>query len=84
MWMAERFCTEERYRIQALGKDGVRADDHPLIVQFAANTPAHFAEAALAAQKLGADGTSAVRSTRAAPRGGGSRFFFYYADVRSN
>ena len=56
MWMADRFHADERYRIQALGKTGVRADDHPLIVQFAANDPRDFAEAALAAQQLGADG----------------------------
>lgn len=53
--MADRFHADERHRIQALGKTGVRADDHPLIVQFAANDPRDFAEAALAAQQLGAD-----------------------------
>ena len=56
MWMANQFHSSERYRIQALGKRGVRDDDHPLIVQLAANNPDDFAKAALAAQNLGADG----------------------------
>lgn len=56
MWMASQFHSSERYRIQALGKCGVRDDDHPLIVQLAANNPDDFAKAALAAQNLGADG----------------------------
>jgi tRNA-dihydrouridine synthase 1 len=56
MLMADRFAAEAGYRIQALGRGGVRADDHPLIVQFAANRPKDFAAAALHAEKLGADG----------------------------
>jgi tRNA-dihydrouridine synthase len=56
MLMADRFATDAGYRIQALGRGGVRADDHPLIVQFAANVPKDFAAAALEAEKLGADG----------------------------
>jgi hypothetical protein len=55
MWMAERFAHDEGYRVQALGQ-GVRSDDHPLVVQLAANTPADFAAAAVAAELLGADG----------------------------
>jgi tRNA-dihydrouridine synthase len=43
------------YRARAFGS-GVREDDHPLVVQFAANTPRDFVAAALAAQALGADG----------------------------
>jgi tRNA-dihydrouridine synthase 1 len=56
MLMADRFAAEAGYRIQALGRGGVRANDHPLIVQFAANRPKDFTAAALEAEKLGADG----------------------------
>ena len=56
MLMAELFAENEGYRIQALGRQGVRDDDHPLVVQFAANTPHDFRAAAVAAEKLGADG----------------------------
>jgi tRNA-dihydrouridine synthase len=48
--MAERFVAEAGYRIRALGAGGVRSFDHPLVVQFAANDPADFVEAALLAQ----------------------------------
>ena len=56
MFMASTFATDAGYRIQALGRKGVRADDHPLVVQFAANRPEDFCSAALLAQELGADG----------------------------
>ena len=44
------------YRVRALGHGGVREDDHPLIVQFAASKLQDFVAAAMAAQALGADG----------------------------
>jgi len=55
MLMADTFVSDANYRIQALGREGVRADDHPLVVQFAANTPKDFCAAALLAEELGAD-----------------------------
>ncbi|CAJ1407422.1 unnamed protein product [Effrenium voratum] len=54
MLLAERFARCEEYRRNALG-DGVAEDDHPLVVQFAANDPALLLEAARWAQHLGAD-----------------------------
>jgi tRNA-dihydrouridine synthase len=54
MLVATRFAAEPGYRRQAFGR-GVRADDHPLVCQFAANDPAAFVAAALEAQKLGVD-----------------------------
>ena len=33
---AARFADEPAYRAAALGRDGVAADDHPLVVQFCA------------------------------------------------
>jgi len=56
MLMADQFAENEGYRVQALGRQGVRDDDHPLVVQFAANTPHDFRAAAVEAEKLGADG----------------------------
>jgi tRNA-dihydrouridine synthase 1 len=44
MFMADAFATDSMYREQALGV-GVRANDHPLVVQFAANDPEVFAAA---------------------------------------
>ena len=55
MFMAHRFATDQGYLIQALGRAGVHADDHPLVVQFAANNARDFSAAALAAEVLGAD-----------------------------
>ncbi|CAK9031320.1 unnamed protein product [Durusdinium trenchii] len=54
MLMADRFAQCEDYRKAALGK-GVCADDHPLVVQLAANDPTMLRDAARWAQKLGAD-----------------------------
>eukprot|EP00434_Breviolum_minutum_P044825 symbB.v1.2.040085.t1/scaffold6980.1/size14089/1 len=54
MLMAERFACCEDYRYSAFG-GCVSPDDHPLVVQFAANDPAILLDAALWAQKLGAD-----------------------------
>ena len=56
MLMADQFAEDEGYRVQALGRWGIRHDDHPLVVQFAANTPHVFAAAAVEVEKLGADG----------------------------
>ena len=53
MLMADEFAASAAYRREALG-DRVR--DHPLIVQFAANEPAAFARAAVAAHAMGASG----------------------------
>jgi len=53
MLMAKEFATEPSYRAAAFGTS---IQDHPLIVQFAANDPADMLKAALEAQKLGADG----------------------------
>lgn len=41
MFLADRFSTDKGYRTQAFGI-GIRPDDHPIIVQFAANDPIHF------------------------------------------
>ena len=54
MFLADRFASEPAYRNAALGV-GVAAEDHPLVVQFAANDPAALLAAALYAQRLGAD-----------------------------
>jgi len=55
MLMADRFSSDAAYRMQALGRYGVHADDHPLVVQFAANNPRDFTAAARAAEAMGAD-----------------------------
>ena len=55
MFLARRFATEARYRMDALG-GGVDAADRPLFVQFASNDAAEFAEACDHARALGADG----------------------------
>ncbi|CAE8627905.1 unnamed protein product [Polarella glacialis] len=55
MFMADKFATCATYRRRALG-DGVDKDDHPLIVQFAANDKDILLKAALEAQAMGADG----------------------------
>ena len=52
---AARFADDPAYRAAALGRDGVAADDHPLVVQFAANEPEVLLAAGLAAQACGAD-----------------------------
>lgn len=49
MLIAERFAAEPGYRKLAFG-EGIRGCDSPLVVQFAANRPEHFVDAALAAQ----------------------------------
>eukprot|EP00928_Gymnodinium_smaydae_P080364 TRINITY_DN64077_c0_g1_i1.p1 TRINITY_DN64077_c0_g1~~TRINITY_DN64077_c0_g1_i1.p1 ORF type:complete len:525 (-),score=127.79 TRINITY_DN64077_c0_g1_i1:106-1590(-) len=54
MLMASEFGESEGYRQRALGS-GVRAEDHPLVVQFAANDPDTLLKAALHAQRMGAD-----------------------------
>ncbi|CAE7286587.1 Dus1l [Symbiodinium sp. CCMP2592] len=54
MLMAARFAESEDYRRRAFGS-GVAADDHPLVVQFAANDPQVLLQAVLHAQELGAD-----------------------------
>lgn len=54
MLMASRFAESEDYRRRAFGS-GVAAEDHPLVVQFAANDPQVLLRAALHAQELGAD-----------------------------
>lgn len=51
---ADKFASDESYRRCALG-DGVDENDHPLIVQFAANDKHVLLKAALAAQALGVD-----------------------------
>ena len=51
MLMARQFVTDEGYRIQALGRNGVRPEDR-VVVQFAANTPEDFVQAALAAEVI--------------------------------
>lgn len=56
MLTTETFAQNEGYRIQSLGHQGVLEDDHPLVVQFAANNQHHFTAAAVEAEKLGADG----------------------------
>lgn len=55
MFMAEDFASSAEYRQRALG-DGVDAEDHPLVVQFAANDAKSLLPAALKAQEMGADG----------------------------
>jgi tRNA-dihydrouridine synthase 1 len=52
MLLADRFADDAEYREQAFGS---HIDDHPLVVQFAANEPSVFARAALCAQEMGAD-----------------------------
>lgn len=54
MLMADKFATSEEYRQAAFGA-GIEVDDHPLIVQFAANDPDVLLAAALRAQELGVD-----------------------------
>ena len=55
MLMADRLSSDAAYRMQALGRHGVYADDHPLVVQFAANNVRDFTAAARAAEAMGAD-----------------------------
>ena len=59
MLMASEFAASARYREIGLGlRPGdtcVPADDHPLVVQFAANTPEALLHAGIAAQRCGAD-----------------------------
>jgi len=49
MLIAKSFAADVGYRTRALGK-GIRSYDHPLLVQFAANTEQDFVAAALLAQ----------------------------------
>ena len=49
MLVAEEFAADPGYRMRALG-EAVRSYDHPLLVQFAANSEEHFVAAALHAQ----------------------------------
>ena len=59
MLLATRFAAEHAYRTTGLNltADGrVPAEDHPLLVQVAANDPQTLLRAALAAQACGADG----------------------------
>eukprot|EP00613_Pedinella_sp_CCMP2098_P062321 CAMPEP_0171985000 /NCGR_PEP_ID=MMETSP0993-20121228/274120_1 /TAXON_ID=483369 /ORGANISM="non described non described, Strain CCMP2098" /LENGTH=441 /DNA_ID=CAMNT_0012637843 /DNA_START=186 /DNA_END=1512 /DNA_ORIENTATION=+ len=55
MMLADRFAADPGYRLQAFGNAPLRREDHPLVAQFAANTPEAFVGAALEAQKLGCD-----------------------------
>ncbi|CAK9054436.1 tRNA-dihydrouridine(16/17) synthase [NAD(P)(+)]-like (Liver regeneration-related protein LRRG08/LRRG09) (tRNA-dihydrouridine synthase 1-like) [Durusdinium trenchii] len=55
MLMADEFGTDAMYRRKALG-DRIDEEDHPLVVQFAANRAEDLLSAALAAQAMGADG----------------------------
>eukprot|EP01134_Creolimax_fragrantissima_P007350 CFRG7350T1 len=55
MLLADRFHSDVGYRRRAFG-NGIRENDHPLVVQFAANNATDFVSAALEAQALGADG----------------------------
>jgi hypothetical protein len=53
MLLADKFVEDAQYRSEAFG---VAITDHPLVVQFASNSPSTFLAAALLAQSLGADG----------------------------
>ena len=53
--MAEQFAVDADYRFEALGA-GVRPEDKPLFVQFAATDPDVFASACAEARAMGADG----------------------------